>query len=248
MEPGGNCNAITSTTTISTKTLDTKPHTNQDPKAKPGSDPSLPPFLVKKENQKTKARGDQAGTYKECQKNHAALTGGHVVDGCCEFMPGGEEGTLAALKCAACNCHRSFHRKEVYGHRNNTQEMISPMFHHSGSSLYKAIKPRGMYPTGEIGRRTSSSSEDMKKILSQRNGLMMVRKKKKRIRTKINEEQKEKMKEFAERIRWRILKKDEDEIDKFCRLVNLRRQVFKVWMHNNKQAMKKNGNTCDPHM
>jgi len=104
-----------------------------------------------------------------------------------------------------------------------------------------------MHPTGEIGRRTSSSSEDMKKILSHRNQnvdgkslMMMMMRKKKRVRTKINEEQKEKMKEFAERLGWRMQKKDEEEIDKFCRMVNLRRQVFKVWMHNNKQAMKRN--------
>nr|GMC79951.1 zinc-finger homeodomain protein 6-like [Ipomoea batatas]GMC82529.1 zinc-finger homeodomain protein 6-like [Ipomoea batatas] len=44
--------------------------------------------------------------YRECLKNHAASTGGHVVDGCGEFMPSGEEGTPEALKCAACNYHR----------------------------------------------------------------------------------------------------------------------------------------------
>ncbi|KAG2329388.1 hypothetical protein Bca4012_021048 [Brassica carinata] len=201
MENGRKCNAITSTT---------KPHTNPDPKAKSGSDLSLPPFMVKKENQKQRTRGDQEAKYKECQKNHAVSTRGHVVDGCCEFMPGGEEGTLSALRCAACSCHRSFHRKEVYGHRTSTQKLISPAFYQS-CSLYKAK--------------------------------MMLRKK--RIRTKINEEQKEKMKEFAETLGWRILKKDEEEIDEFCRLVNLRRQVFKVWLHNNKQAMKRNRNTCD---
>ncbi|URE43767.1 ZF-HD protein dimerization region containing protein [Musa troglodytarum] len=30
-------------------------------------------------------------------------------------MPSGEEGTLEALKCSACNCHRNFHRKEAEG-------------------------------------------------------------------------------------------------------------------------------------
>ncbi|CAA7019382.1 unnamed protein product [Microthlaspi erraticum] len=256
MELGGKCNAVTSTTMISTKTIEVKPHTSPDPEAKPGSDPiSKSTTVFKKENGKPRTRGDQAEKYKECQKNHAALTGGHVVDGCCEFMPGGEEGTLGALKCAACNCHRSFHRKEAYGHRNSTQEMITPAFYCSSSS-YKGMQPRGVYPTNEIGRRTSSSSEDMKKVLSHRssqningNGLMMtmMMRKKKRVRTKIDEEQKEKMKEFAERLGWRIQKKDEEEIDKFCRTVNLRRQVFKVWMHNNKQAMKRrnNSNTSD---
>lgn len=51
--------------------------------------------------------------YAECQKNHAAGVGGYAVDGCREFMASGEEGTAAALTCAACGCHRSFHRREV---------------------------------------------------------------------------------------------------------------------------------------
>lgn len=49
--------------------------------------------------------------YGECQKNHAAGVGGYAVDGCREFMPsGGDEG--ASLTCAACGCHRNFHRRE----------------------------------------------------------------------------------------------------------------------------------------
>ncbi|KAK1279076.1 ZF-HD homeobox protein [Acorus gramineus] len=51
--------------------------------------------------------------YKECRKNHAANIGGYAVDGCREFMASGEEGTGEALKCAACGCHRSFHKREV---------------------------------------------------------------------------------------------------------------------------------------
>ncbi|CAF2050237.1 mini zinc finger protein 3 [Brassica rapa] len=51
--------------------------------------------------------------YIECQKNHAANIGGYAVDGCREFMASGGEGTDDALTCAACGCHRNFHRKEV---------------------------------------------------------------------------------------------------------------------------------------
>ncbi|XP_050228970.1 mini zinc finger protein 2-like [Mercurialis annua] len=52
--------------------------------------------------------------YGECQKNHAANVGGYAVDGCREFMASnGEEGTIASLTCAACGCHRSFHRREI---------------------------------------------------------------------------------------------------------------------------------------
>ncbi|RYR18217.1 hypothetical protein Ahy_B03g062837 isoform C [Arachis hypogaea] len=49
----------------------------------------------------------------ECLKNHALALGGHALDGCGEFMPAGADGTLDALNCAACNCHRNFHRKET---------------------------------------------------------------------------------------------------------------------------------------
>lgn len=51
--------------------------------------------------------------YGECQKNHAANTGGYAVDGCREFMASACEGTNAALTCAACGCHRNFHKREV---------------------------------------------------------------------------------------------------------------------------------------
>ncbi|GAB2287860.1 hypothetical protein Dimus_022215 [Dionaea muscipula] len=51
--------------------------------------------------------------YGECQKNHAASIGGYAVDGCREFMASGDEGTSLALICAACGCHRNFHRRVV---------------------------------------------------------------------------------------------------------------------------------------
>ncbi|XP_074586420.1 mini zinc finger protein 2-like [Curcuma longa] len=51
--------------------------------------------------------------YAECRKNHAAATGGYAVDGCGEFIASVGGGEEAALRCAACGCHRSFHRREV---------------------------------------------------------------------------------------------------------------------------------------
>ncbi|KAM0936411.1 putative transcription factor ZF-HD family [Dioscorea sansibarensis] len=74
--------------------------------------------LVLRRCEKASRGGGGGGTrrtrsvrYGECQKNHAASIGGHAVDGCREFMADGEEGTTNALKCAACGCHRSFHRR-----------------------------------------------------------------------------------------------------------------------------------------
>ncbi|KAJ3677369.1 hypothetical protein LUZ60_003093 [Juncus effusus] len=51
--------------------------------------------------------------YRECLKNHAASLGGHALDGCGEFMPvpGSNPSDPTSLKCAACGCHRNFHRR-----------------------------------------------------------------------------------------------------------------------------------------
>ncbi|CAL5074327.1 unnamed protein product [Urochloa decumbens] len=55
--------------------------------------------------------------YRECLKNHAASLGGHAVDGCGEFMPSpaANPADPTSLKCAACGCHRNFHRRAVEG-------------------------------------------------------------------------------------------------------------------------------------
>ncbi|KAG5527517.1 hypothetical protein RHGRI_028427 [Rhododendron griersonianum] len=63
--------------------------------------------------------------YAECQKNHAASIGGYAVDGCREFIASGEEGTAGALACAACGCHRNFHRREAEP-ETATSESSSP--------------------------------------------------------------------------------------------------------------------------
>ena len=72
-------------------------------------------IVVRKEGSRRCSSGSAVRTVRhaECQKNHAASLGAYAVDGCREFMASGEEGTNAALSCAACGCHRNFHRREV---------------------------------------------------------------------------------------------------------------------------------------
>lgn len=62
---------------------------------------------------------------------------------------------------------------------------------------------------------------------------------KKRHRTKFTQEQKEKMLEFAEKVGWRIQKHDEAAVEEFCGETGVKRQVLKVWMHNNKHTLGK---------
>ncbi|XP_027347548.1 zinc-finger homeodomain protein 11-like [Abrus precatorius] len=61
-------------------------------------------------------------SYKECLKNHAATIGGHALDGCGEFMPSSSTNLTdpRSLKCAACGCHRNFHRRDPQEHNNTT--------------------------------------------------------------------------------------------------------------------------------
>lgn len=215
--------------------------------------------------------------YRECLKNHAASMGGHVLDGCGEFMPGGEEGTPETFKCAACECHRSFHRREIDGSpqcvanstcykNSNGKRNILPLpqqlvtshappqsaslhphqrYHHGTLSTYTTpIAPMMMSfggGGGGGGAAAESSSEDLNMYQSDLQGQSSVQPliSKKRFRTRFSEEQKDQMMEFAEKLGWRIQKKDEQEVQQFCSQVGVKRKVFKVWMHNNKQAMKK---------
>ncbi|KVH92359.1 zinc-finger homeodomain protein 6-like [Cynara cardunculus var. scolymus] len=194
--------------------------------------------------------------YRECLKNHAASMGSHVVDGCGEFMANGEEGTPEGLKCAACECHRSFHRREVEGESQSTtttrihnspprvaaMQPIPASLPYQQHHRYHHQMPPFMvaFGGGNSVAPTESSSEDLDAFQTHAGGhMMMEQPSKKRFRTKFTEEQKEKMRDFAERIGWKIQKQDEQEIQQFCNEVGLKRQVFKVWMHNSKQAMKK---------
>ncbi|XP_073018564.1 zinc-finger homeodomain protein 6-like [Primulina eburnea] len=204
--------------------------------------------------------------YRECLKNHAAAIGGHIVDGCGEFMASGEEGTPEAMRCAACDCHRSFHRKEVKGEPPQQPYIYYPYNPNSGNSnihrpnplLHNLNTPRGhqqnhnknsTQPTmvnfggNTGGAAAESSSEDLNMFHpgSGAHASMQpsISGSKKRSRTKFSQEQKDRMHEFAEKLEWRIQKQDDRELQQFCSEVGVKRQVFKVWMHNNKQAMKK---------
>ncbi|XP_051126942.1 zinc-finger homeodomain protein 6 [Andrographis paniculata] len=194
--------------------------------------------------------------YRECLKNHAARMGGHVVDGCGEFMPGGDVGTPESLRCAACDCHRSFHRKEIDGEQPHHFSHQRGAFLHGGQATYSLPPPphhrrrhKGGTPTAAVaapsvmfnfgvgGPAAESSSDDLNMFRHQT--VSPPSHSRKRFRTKFSQDQKDRMLEFASRIGWRIQKHDEEDVQRFCNDVGVKRQVFKVWMHNNKQASRR---------
>ncbi|KAL6572723.1 hypothetical protein OROMI_013681 [Orobanche minor] len=205
---------------------------------------------------------NQRISYRECLKNHAANIGGSITDGCGEFMPSGEDGTLEALKCAACNCHRNFHRKQHHAceSRAPASAMVHPfqlppplpsptMSQHrvgGGAHWTPMVQPVKMAFGGGGGggsAGTDSSSEELNFNAYHSNNAVAPPPPqfvtKKRFRTKFTADQKEKMLDFAEKLGWRIPREDDTEVQRFCAEVGVKRQVFKVWMHNNKSTSSK---------
>lgn len=198
-------------------------------------------------------------------------------------MPAGEEGTPESLKCAACDCHRNFHRKlpEVDGsgldfmpsvYLTNFQNyptcnpskslgiaaqrpiiMPSIIHHNHHPKRFPTAPVMVAFGGGAISHSTPvmSSSEDELNAEDhatvRSDGVERVpeghyqqsNQKSKRFRTKFTQEQKDKMASFAEKLGWKIGKQDEHEVARFCAEARVKRQVFKVWMHNSKQAMRK---------
>ncbi|KAK1419929.1 hypothetical protein QVD17_29372 [Tagetes erecta] len=162
-------------------------------------------------------------TYKECLKNHAATIGSHALDGCGEFMPplltcATHEPTL--LKCAACGCHRNFHRREVTDVHGFAPHVLLSFTGAGDQSYQTQIVATPGTPAPEI------------KIDQNPNG-------RKRFRTKFSQDQKEKMYLFAEKVGWKMQRCDDQEVASFCNEVGIKRGIFKVWMHNNKNTFGK---------
>ncbi|KAL4183342.1 hypothetical protein AMTRI_Chr11g154710 [Amborella trichopoda] len=163
--------------------------------------------------------------YRECLKNHAAAIGGHANDGCGEFMAAGEEGSIEALKCAACGCHRNFHRKEI---SVTPLPFSSPYLHNAAPTWDKKLK----FPPP----LTRSIDNEGFTVFGQGGG---TKNGTKRYRTKFTQDQKEKMQAFADKLGWRIQKQDDVALQQFCMEVGVKRHVLKVWMHNNKNTLGK---------
>ncbi|XP_061348754.1 zinc-finger homeodomain protein 3-like [Gastrolobium bilobum] len=176
--------------------------------------------------------------YKECLKNHAAAIGGNATDGCGEFLPVGEEGTLEALKCSACICHRNFHRKEIDSDSNcPSQHYVLSLIPDTTTQTNPILAHLFPNKSGSISPSDHSDEKDYEDGIKKDEN--STEKGKKRIRTKFTQEQKEKLLCFAEKAGWRIQKLDESVVQKFCKEIGIKRRVLKVWMQNNKNTFAK---------
>ncbi|KAF0910317.1 hypothetical protein E2562_001497 [Oryza meyeriana var. granulata] len=162
--------------------------------------------------------------YRKCMRNHAAKLGTYANDGCCEYTP--DDGHPAGLLCAACGCHRNFHWKEILdgaaaAGAGSAGAVVgvsphAPMLPSSGGGPpgYMQMAMGGAGVGGGDGSGHGSGGR-------------------RRTRTKFTEEQKARMLRFAERLGWRMPKREpgrapgDDEVSRFCREIGVNRQVFK---------------------
>ncbi|PON67055.1 Octamer-binding transcription factor [Trema orientale] len=97
-------------------------------------------------------------SYRECLKNHAASIGGHALDGCGEFMqcPTAVPTDPTSLKCAACGCHRNFHRRDQPEGPTSTSKHLLHGFH-NGTTQFQILHPPPPSLPRQHGRSSSPS-------------------------------------------------------------------------------------------
>ncbi|GAB4861448.1 hypothetical protein Ancab_036650 [Ancistrocladus abbreviatus] len=228
--------------------------------------------------------------YGECMRNHAASLGGHANDGCGEFMPSiGVGGRGDSLTCAACGCHRNFHKRRemsiipapplllqphhhhhhrVYHHHqvvaaqplklnsppphlqrlpNSSNVGPTPLNHMKWATKLHAADEdddgdhghddgNGDDDVGADYDRTPERDDQVSTPAAAVGSSMAAMMRSKRFRTKFTREQKDRMREYAEKLGWRMQRHDDTALNQFCTEIGVTRNVFKVWMHNNKNT------------
>nr|CDM82019.1 unnamed protein product [Triticum aestivum] len=168
------------------------------------------------------APGVEEVTYMECGRNHGLASGGHVVDGCGEWMPLGDHNPADAssYKCAACGCDRNFHRKSTTREGTEYDDKLS---------VYRPLQPPPAYHPARVAQQPPPyiscarhsrplGALQIQRLTVQRSpvtappphGVMSERK---RSRTMFTADQKLRMQELSEHLGWSLQKRDKDIIE-----------------------------------
>ncbi|GER42900.1 homeobox protein 26 [Striga asiatica] len=156
--------------------------------------------------------------YKDCQHNHAAQAQGFTLDGCGLFEPNGPNATPQAHFCAACRCHRNFHRRVEVDLPDNyySTQNVNPSSPNQPSGPQAQQVPSSNSPSA-IGRQEVVS------------GLRETGPA--RVTNRITREQSERMRVIAERNEWKMFRDhSEEEIRRICSEVGITRNMLRRWI------------------
>ncbi|KAL1203619.1 Zinc-finger homeodomain protein 14 [Cardamine amara subsp. amara] len=158
--------------------------------------------------------------YGKCMRNHAAKLGSHALDGCLEYSQ-----PATGDLCAACGCHRSYHRRvEVKSCAQITHAQLPSMSFRRVKQLAR-LKWKSAVEKEEEEEDTEETSTDEKTTV------------KRRRKSKFTVEQREAMRDYAAKLGWTLKDKRgvREEIRVFCEGIGVSRYHFKTWVNNNKK-------------
>ncbi|XP_010458980.1 PREDICTED: zinc-finger homeodomain protein 14 [Camelina sativa] len=162
--------------------------------------------------------------YRECMRNHAAKLGSYAIDGCREYSQ-----SVTGDLCAACGCHRSYHRRvEVI----SSAQISHTRFPFMSLRRVKQLA-RLKWKTAEQRKEDVNEEEEDTEETSTEEKMTVQR----RSKSKFTAEQREAMKDFAAKIGWTLKDKRaiREEIRVFCQGIGVTRYHFKTWVNNNKK-------------
>ncbi|XP_010476535.1 PREDICTED: zinc-finger homeodomain protein 14-like [Camelina sativa] len=162
--------------------------------------------------------------YRECMRNHAAKLGSYAIDGCREYSQ-----SVTGDLCAACGCHRSYHRRvEVI----SSAQISHTRFPFMSLRRVKQLA-RLKWKTAEQRKQDVDEEEEDTEETSTEEKITVQR----RSKSKFTAEQREAMKDFAAKIGWTLKDKRaiREEIRDFCQGIGVTRYHFKTWVNNNKK-------------
>ncbi|KAJ7946592.1 Zinc-finger homeodomain protein [Quillaja saponaria] len=175
---------------------------------------------------------EQIMVFKECRRNYGVALGNFSLDGCLEFLKAGhEDGTKEALTCAACGCHRNFHRPEI---------IYTPIFHVNTFVNNVAPVPVPAPALAAIQQANHSGGGGQQAggcgggVRRTEPGLAPRIKRKK---TMFTDEQKTRLAAFATRLGWKYQRHEHQAIEDFCEELGIERRVFMVWLRNNRRQI-----------
>lgn len=163
--------------------------------------------------------------YRECMRNHAAKLGSYAVDGCREYSQ-----SATGDLCAACGCHRSYHRRvDVI----SSAQITRTRFPFTSLRRVKQLARLKWKPEKERQEEEEEEEEDTEETSTEEKMMTVQRRRK----SKFTAEQREAMRDYAAKLGWTLKDKRaiREEIRVFCEGIGVSRYLFKTWVNNNKK-------------